>query len=80
MREDRLREIEAAILSTPAGREWVWGVLNGMFVFEERLSVTGSDHEAAFWAGQREAGLRLLRRFARGSAADFARMFHENDL
>lgn len=79
LREDRLREIEAAILSTPSGREWLWGVLASLHAFEARIAMTQSEFENGFWAGEREAGIRLLRRFARVSPESFARMFVEND-
>jgi hypothetical protein len=79
LREDRLREVEAAILSTPGGREWLWGVLISLHTFEQRISMTGSDYENGLWSGEREGGLRLLRRFASVSPADFAKMFQEQD-
>ena len=79
LREDRLREVEAAILSTPGGREWLWGVLASLHTFEQRISMTGSDYENGLWSGEREAGIRLLRRFASVSPTDFGRMFQEMD-
>jgi hypothetical protein len=79
LREERLREVERSILSTPTGREWLWGVLNGMHVFEQRMAMTASAYENGFFAGERESGLRLLQRFLRGSPADFSRMFSEHD-
>ena len=79
LREDRLREVEAAILSTPQGREWLWGLLASLHVFEQRIAMTGSDYENGLWAGEREGGIRLLRRFTRVSPENFARMFIEQD-
>lgn len=79
LKDDRAREVEAAILSTPQGREWLWGVLSGLHVFEQRLAMTGSDRENDFYAGEREGGIRLMRRFARIAPQNFARMFVEQD-
>lgn len=79
LREDRLREVEAALLSTPQGREWLWGLMASLHVFEPRMAMTASEYENGFWAGEREAGIRLLRRFTRVSPEHFARMFIEQD-
>lgn len=79
LREQRLREVEASILSTPTGREWLWGVLNGMHVFEQRMAMTASAYENGFYSGEREGGLRLLQRFLAHAPADFARMYQENN-
>jgi hypothetical protein len=79
LREQRLREVEASILSTPTGREWLWGVLSSLSVFEPRIAMSTSAYENGFWAGQREAGLRLMRAFVRHDPADFARLIQEND-
>lgn len=79
LREQRLKEVEASILSTPTGREWLWGVLNGMHVFEQRLAVTASVYENGFYSGEREGGLRLLQRFLLSDPRHFAIMFAENN-
>ena len=79
LRRERLREVESAILSTPAGREWLWGILSGLHVFEQRIAMSTSEYENGFWAGEREGGLRLLRRFTKVSPEHFSRMFVEND-
>lgn len=79
LREDRLKAIEAAILSTTGGREWLWGLLNTLHVFEQRIAMTASDYENGFWAGERESGIRMLRKFAHVNPENFARMFIEND-
>lgn len=79
MREERLREVESAILSTPAGREWLWGLLAGLHVHELRIAVTGSEYENGIWMGEYAAGNRILRRFAAVSPQHFALMFREND-
>jgi hypothetical protein len=78
LREQRLREVEASILSTPTGREWLWGVLNTFGALEAKIAVTGSEYENGYWNGHRDAGLRLLQTFIRHSPADFSRMFAEN--
>ena len=79
LREDRLREVESAILSTPGGREWLWGLLAGLHVHELRIAVTGSEYENGIWMGEYAAGNRVLRRFASVSPANFSKMFTEND-
>ena len=79
LRAKRLREVEAAILSTPQGREWLWGLLAGLHVHELRIAVTGSSFENGVWTGEYAAGNRIMRRFASASPADFAQMFVEND-
>ena len=79
LREDRLREIDAAILSTPQGREWLWAILDSLHVNELRIAVTGSGYENGIWVGEYAVGNRLMRRFAGASPANFALMFHEND-
>lgn len=79
LRADRLREVEAAILSTPQGREWLWGVLAGLHVHELRIAVTGSDYENGIWMGEYSAGNRIMRRFASVAPHNFALMFQEHD-
>ena len=79
LRDQRLREVESAILSTPDGREWLWRLMSGLHTFEHRIAMSGSDYENGFFAGEREAGVGLLRRFARTSPADFAKMIVEHD-
>ena len=79
LREDRLREVEAAILSTPQGREWLWGILGSLHVFEQRITMTGSEFEHGMYVGETFAGNRILRRFAHVSPENFARMFKEQD-
>lgn len=79
MREARLREVESAILSTPSGREWLWGLLAGLHVNELRIDVTGSEYANGIWMGEYAAGNRILRRFASVSPKDFSLMFREND-
>lgn len=79
LRAERLREVESAILSTPSGREWLWGLLAGLHVHELRIAVTGSDFENGVWMGEYAAGNRIMRRFASVSPENFARMFIEQD-
>ncbi len=80
LRDERLREVESAILSTPPGREWLWGLLAGLHVHELRIAVTGSEYENGIWMGEYAAGNRIMRRFASVSPAHFAMMFREQDL
>jgi len=79
LRTDRLRRVEAAILSTPQGREWVWGLISGdCDVWEKKIALSGS-HEQAYFDGRRSIGQGLLRRLIRSSPQNFALMFTEND-
>ena len=79
MREARLREVESAILSTPAGREWLWGVLNGADIYEDRIEVTGAESQAQFFRGRQSVAKGLMRRFCRVSPQNWALMHLEND-
>lgn len=78
LKDDRLREVEAAILSTPQGREWVWGILTSLHAFEQRITMTGSDYENGIFVGEHFAGTRLLASFAEGSPENFGQMLREN--
>lgn len=79
LRQRRLRSVEAAILETPTGREWLWGVLSDLKLFEVTIAVSGSPFEQGLWAGQSLAGQRLMRRFAAAHPENFARMLAECD-
>lgn len=79
LRQRRLREVEGAILQTPMGREWLWGILSSLHVHDVRIAMSGGQFEQGIWSGERDAGLRLLRRFARVNPANFALMYSEND-
>lgn len=79
LREDRIRETESAILSTQGGREWIWSILTRLHVWEQRIAVTASDYENGFMAGEREAGIQMMRRFAKVSPQQFGMMIAEND-
>lgn len=79
LRQRRLREVEAAILQTPMGREWLWGVLTDLKVFEVTIAVSGSPFEQGLWQGQSLAGQRMMRRFAKAQPELFARMMAEHD-
>ena len=79
LRQRRLREVEAAIIQTPQGREWLWQVLADLNVHDVRIAVSGSQFEQGVWAGQSLAGQRLLRRFAAAHPFHFATMFAECD-
>ncbi len=80
MRQRRLRDVEASILSTPTGREWLWGVLNDLHVYEHRIPMSGSDREYDHYAGKREGGLGLMRRFMKASPDMCAVMHGEWDI
>jgi hypothetical protein len=79
LRDKRLRATEAAILSTPEGREWLWGLMASLHVHEVRVAVTGSEFENGMWMGEYAAGNRILRRFASVDPQNFSLMFFEND-
>ena len=78
LRNQRLRNVEAAILSTAEGREWLWAILTSLHTLEKRIAMSGSEREVDFWDGQREAGLRLFQRFVDVDPENFALMFKEN--
>ena len=79
MKDRRLREVESAILSTSGGREWLWGVLNGADLFEDRMPVSGSGYEQGYYNGKQAVARGMERRFAKVSPKNFALMFIEND-
>ena len=79
MKEGRLREFEAAILSSPAGREWLWGVLNGADLYEDRIEVSGAESQAQFFRGRQSVAKGMMRRFCRVSPDNWGRMHLEND-
>lgn len=79
LRQRRLRSVEGAILETPTGREWLWGILTDLKVFEVAIAVSGTPFEQGHWAGQAYAGQRIMRRFAKAHSEHFARMMAEND-
>lgn len=79
LRQRRLRSVEAAILETPTGREWLWGVLADLKVFEVTIAVSGTPFEQGHWAGQAYAGQRIMRRFAKARPEHFAQMMAECD-
>lgn len=80
LRQRRLRQVEMAILETPMGREWLWGVLTDLKVFEVTIAVSGSQFEQGLWAGQSLAGQRMMRRFCSAHPEHFARMMAECDV
>lgn len=79
LRQRRLRSVEFAILETSMGREWLWGVLSDLKLFEVTIAVSGSPFEQGLWAGQSLAGQRLMRRFASAHPQNFAMMLAECD-
>lgn len=78
-REARLRSVEAAILGTPDGREWLWSILAATNVMSDRV-VLENEYQNGFQSGEREIGMRLIRRLARSSPENFARMLIERDV
>ena len=79
LRADRLAQVEAAIVGTVGGREWLWGLLGSLHCFEDRISLSGDMYEQGRLNGERDVGQRFLRRFAKVSPQNFAQMFVEND-
>jgi hypothetical protein len=65
-------------MSSPQGREWLWGLLSSLHVQELRIAVSGSSYENGIWVGEYAAGNRLQQRFASVSPENFARMYQEN--
>lgn len=82
MREVERKEFVGRILADPVGRRFFWELLSGLHTFEQRFGVAGAVHcgEATwFYAGEREAGLQLLRRFMTWQPQLTAAMLAEND-
>ena len=80
LREDQLRQVEAALLATPQGRTWAWWLLTGACsLWDEKINVSGGQYEQGFLNGQQKIGKGLMRRFARANSEMFALMLAEND-
>lgn len=77
-REQERREIEAAILASPQGREWLYQILKDCHSFEQRFPMSGNLFEAGFFAGERDVGIRLMNHFAAASPEHYGRMIKEN--
>jgi hypothetical protein len=79
LRESRLRQVEAAILSTPQGREWVWSLLTGdCHLFDSKIAISGA-YEQGLLNGQQAVGNGLMRRLIRANPQNFALMYTELD-
>jgi hypothetical protein len=78
MREARLRSVEAAILATTEGREWLWSILAKSNCMGDRLVLENAFQNGHFYGGV-DLGLFIVRSLARTSPADFARMLAEHD-
>lgn len=57
--EIRAREVTTELMSTPAGREWLWNNLAECHIFEQSF-VPNDPLTSAFREGERAVGLRLL--------------------
>lgn len=64
-------------MATTLGREWVYAVLTDCGIWRDRLILPDA-FQNGFEDGQREVGLRLMRRLARSVPAEFAQMLTEN--
>jgi hypothetical protein len=79
LRAEQRRALEANLLNSQPGREWLWQILAACHTWDEQIVVTNGLYEQGFWNGQRQFGLELMRHLARSSPENFARMMHEND-
>lgn len=79
LKESRLRDVEAAILSTPQGREWLWGILMGGNLYETRMALSASAFEQGYWTRDRDKSCEVARRLMRASSENFSRMHQEQD-
>ena len=52
------REITHSVMSTPAGRQWMWDLLSSCHIFATTFA--GDPLQSAFAEGQRNVGLSLL--------------------
>lgn len=75
-REKERREVVAAILATPAGRNWMWELLSSTHIYES--SYVGGDAMAmAFREGERNIGLQVLDLITRTAPDAFIQMTKE---
>lgn len=75
LREMASRDVLKAVLSTPAGRNWMWDLLAVGHLYE-----TSFDHEPltmAFREGERNFALRLLMQVTTAAPDLYARMMAE---
>ncbi len=82
VREDQQKDFLGRALADPAGRQFFWLLLSSLHVFDERYGVAGSANcpEATqFFAGEREAALRILRMMIKSQPAMTAQMLAEHD-
>lgn len=70
------QEIMRGIMSVPAGREWLYSLLERYAVFRTVFSTSGL--QMAFNEGQRNAGLQLLTDAMDASPDQFIAMLREN--
>lgn len=83
LRERQRREFVARMLADPAGRDWLWSVLDVTCrVWEPRFGTSPAGFEQRdatfFQLGQREVGLQLMRELMRDHPVLTATMISEN--
>jgi len=76
-REKESREVVATLLSTPAGRNWMWQLLEAAHCFELSFS-PDSQSVTAFREGERNIGLSLIAQITRTAPESFIQMMREN--
>lgn len=74
-RDARKKAALQRFLSDPAGREWVWDLFKGCYMFS--TTFTGNA-EGYFREGKRNIGLQVLTDINRASPDVFATMMKEN--
>lgn len=75
IREKQNREVVAGLLSTPAGRNWMWGVLSDCHMFTNPYST--ETHDTAFACGEMNIGQKLTAAIMRTSPDLYIQMLKE---
>lgn len=76
LRDANRKRVLASLLSTPEGRDWVWGKLSDCSIFASTF-VTGDPYASAFNEGRRSAGLSLLADLMRAAPETYVAMQRE---
>ena len=71
-------EDTVAVMNTPAGRRFVWGLLADTHMFHSSYRFGGPVEDAVFREGERNIGLQLFARLQTVCPDLYARMVGEN--
>ena len=80
LKEERLRSVEESILASPVGREWLWGLLERLHTFEDRIAMSADGYEQGWLNREQALGQSFVRRFAKVSPENFGLMLREFDV